>query len=329
VSRRRIAGSTAVVVGATSGIGRAVTISLVRSGANVVFMARSAADVRDLAHDCQGFGPGVIGEEGDVARSEDVERLTRTAIGAFGHIDTWINTASGLVVGDLVDQPPADIIRLVQTNLVGTALASRAALSHFRERDAGVLINVSSLLGLVPNPLAPTYVMTKFAVRGLSLSLHEATTGTGVRVCTVLPGPVDTPMFQHAANYSGRLLRAIPPAFSPERVAAAVLRSAKRPRRQRTVGLTGALIMIGHHVAPRLVETTVARAAAALVVRSGTAEPTAGSVHRSAGPAQVTGGWRRLAARARAGDEIGRYLARRRARSGQSSRGRERWAPSS
>jgi short-subunit dehydrogenase len=312
VTTREIAGSTVVVIGATRGIGRAVTLSLASSGANVVVMARDPVDVRELAEECRGLGARAIGEVGDIARSEDIERLARTAIDTFGQIDTWINAASGLIIGDLVDQPPADIARLVQTNIVGTAVASRVALAHFRERDAGVLINISSLLGLLPNPVAPTYVMTKFAIRGLSLSLHEATAGTGVRVCTILPGPVDTPMFTRAANYSGRPLRAIPPALSAERVAAAVLRSVKRPRRQRTTGLTGALIMIGHRVAPRLVETIVARSAAALVVRGGTAEPTPGSLHTGGGPARAAGGWRRLAIRARAGDAVGRHLSRRR-----------------
>jgi short-subunit dehydrogenase len=174
-----------------------------------------------------------------------------------------------------------------------------------------VLVNISSLLGLIPNPLVPTYVMSKFAIRGLSLSLHEASAGSRIRICTVLPGPVDTPMFQHAANYSGRAVRAIPPAASAERVAASVVRTVRRPRRQRTVGLSGAAIMALHYLCPRLVESLVARAAAALVVTGRAAPPTTGSLMQPRGLAAVDGRWRRSAFRRRIGDGVGRRAARR------------------
>ena len=310
MKRRPIQGSTVVVVGATCGVGRATALSLAAARANLVVMSRDPDDVARLAEDCGRLGSRAVGVAGDIARPEDLSRLAARALEEFGVIDTWINAASALIVGDLVDQPPADIARLVETNVLGTALASRTAIEHLAARG-GVLINVSSLLGVTPNPRVPTYVMSKFAVRGLSLSLHAATSGSNVRVCTVLPGPVDTPLFQHAANYSGRAIRAIPPATSAERAAAAVIRSVRRPRRQRVVALSGALIMTGHRLAPRLTDTVVARASAALLVRSVPAGATQGSLHHSAPPTRVGGGWRRLAVRAWIGDALGRSLARR------------------
>lgn len=307
---RRTAGSTVVVVGATSGVGRATALSLAVSGAQLVLVARDASDVEAVAHACRQLGAAALGVPADISVAEDVARVAACAVERFGAIDTWINAAAALVVGPLEGQPVDEIERLVATNVLGTALASRAALQHFRERDAGVLINVSSLLGVVPNPVVPTYAMSKFAVRGLTLSLHQATLRSPIRVCAVLPGPIDTPMFARAANGTGRAIRAIPPAFSPERVAAAVIRSVRHPRRQRTTGLTGALIVLGLHVLPRFTETVVAQVAARLIFRPGDAPVTRGALDRANVAGATAGGWRRGALRVRLGDAVGRRLAR-------------------
>jgi NAD(P)-dependent dehydrogenase (short-subunit alcohol dehydrogenase family) len=240
-----------------------------------------------------------------------VDQIVTAAVAHFGGIDTWINAAAALVVGELPDQPVDEIEQLIATNVLGTTLTSRAAMTHFRSRDAGVLINLSSLLGVVPNPIVPTYSMSKFAVRGLTLSLHQSTWHRSpIEVCVVLPGPIDTPMFARAANQSGRAIRAIPPAFSPERVAAAVIRSVKRPRRQRTTGATGALIVLGLHVLPRFTETVVAQVAARLIFQRASAPTTRGALDAANVRGTISGGWRRGRLRVRVGDLVGRRLAR-------------------
>lgn len=310
MTRRTIAGSVVVVVGATSGVGRATALSLAAGGAHVVVAARDRADVEQLAHECRQLGGRAVAVAADISRAADVDGIVAAACDAYGGIDTWINAAAGLLVGEIHVQPVEEIEQLVATNVLGTTLASRAAMIHFRARRAGVLINLSSLLGVVPNPVVPTYSMTKFAVRGLTLSLDQATLRqrSPIRVCTVLPGPIDTPMFARAANYSGRAIRAIPPAFSPERVAAAVIRSVERPRRQRTTGVTGALIVVGMHVVPRLTETIVAQIAARLIFRSSSIDPS--RLGQTDQPRSTSGGWRRGRLRVRLGDAVGRRLAR-------------------
>jgi short-subunit dehydrogenase len=311
MKRRPIAGTNVVVVGATSGVGRATALSLAAQGARLVVVARDAAQVEGVAADCRKHGAIAVGVVADIARPDDVDRIVASATDRLGPIDTWINSAAALAVGELHDQPVDDIRRLIDTNVLGTTLASRAAMTHFKQRNAGVLINVSSLLGVVPNPLVPTYSMSKFAVRGLTLCLHESTPWRSpIRVCSVLPGPIDTPMFKRAANRSGRSLRAIPPAVSVERAAAVVIRTIRRPRRQRTTGLSGALIMIGHHVLPRFTETFVAQVSARLVVRRRPAPPTPGGIYAANVPSATSGGYRLGRTRARIGDAVGRRLAR-------------------
>lgn len=310
--RRQISNSTIVVVGATSGVGRATALSLAALDARLVIVARSGADVEIVATECRRLGASAIGVAADISRPDDVDRIVTCAIEAFGGIDTWINAAAALIVGELHLQPVEQIAQLIATNVLGTTLASRAAMIHFQSRNAGVLINMSSLLGVIPNPVVPTYSMSKFAVRGLTLSLHQsAWPRSPIQVCTVLPGPIDTPMFARASNQSGRAIRAIPPAFSTERVAAAVIRSVRHPRRQRTTGLTGALIVIGMHVLPRFTETVVAQIAGRLIFQRTRSPVTRGALDAANVPSSASGGWRRNGARVRIGDAVGRHLARR------------------
>jgi short-subunit dehydrogenase len=307
---RIVAGSTVVVVGATSGVGRATAIALADLGANLVLSSRERDALLTVAEECGGHDRTLV-VAGDICAPATADAIVEAATVRFGHIDTWITTASTLVVGDLADVPPDDILRIAETNVAGAALASRAALRHFRDRQAGVLINVSSMLGMIPNPMVPAYVMTKYAIRGLTLSLHEATAGQpGIRACVVMPGPIDTPMFRNAANHSGSQVRAIPPALSPERVAAAIVRSVKRPRRQRVAGLTSAVLMAGSRVMPRLTESLTARYAAAMLTTSASAPISHGAIYEPSRHASVSGGYRRLALRRRAGDAIGHFAAR-------------------
>lgn len=301
-----------MIVGVTSGVGKATALSLAAIGAQLVIVARTAADLDDVASDCRLLGATVVGVTADISKADQVERIVTEATARFGGIDTWINAAAALIVGELHLQPTHQIEQIIATNVLGTTLASRAAMMHFKSRNAGVLINLSSLLGVVPNPVVPTYSMTKFAVRGLTLSLHQSTwPRSPIKVCLILPGPIDTPMFARASNNSGRPIRAIPPAFSPERVAAAVVRSVRRPRRQRTTGLTGALIVIGLHVLPRFTETVVAQIAARLIFRPGKAPTTSGALDAANVPSHTAGGWRRNRLRVHLGDTVGRRLARR------------------
>lgn len=300
-----------VVTGASSGLGRATSLLAAEAGVRLVLVGRDAATLARLAAECEALGAAALPVAVDVGALDAAERIVTAARDRFGGIDTWVNAAAVLIVGELGTETVAEIERLVATNVTGTALASRAALRQFRTQGHGVLINVSSLLGIAPNPLTPAYAMSKFAVRGLSLSLHHAVGRRGaIRVCTVMPGPIDTPMFEQAANHSGRQLRAIPPATSPERLAAGILRCARRPRRQLTVGASGWAILLAHRFAPRPTEWAVAQASARLLVRRRPAPPSSGALFATSVGETTHGGWRRGAWRRRSGDALGRLLAR-------------------
>jgi short-subunit dehydrogenase len=152
-TNRSLAGWRVVVVGATSGVGRATAELLAAEGCDLVLAARQHTELEAVASRCRELGATTVAVEAiDSAVAADVDRLAEHAVRALGGIDVWINTASVLVAGDLTACPVDDLERIVATNVLGTMLLSRAALHVFDRQEHGTLINVSSLLGLVPNP---------------------------------------------------------------------------------------------------------------------------------------------------------------------------------
>jgi NADP-dependent 3-hydroxy acid dehydrogenase YdfG len=309
---RNLAGAVVVITGASSGSGRATALAFADHGAKLVLAARGQEALEDAAKECRGRAAAALAVPTDVGDPDAVERLARRAVGEFGRIDVWVEAAGVVVAAPLGRETPEDLQRLIQTNVGGAVFGSRTALKTFRAQGSGTLINIASMLALTPNPVVPAYVMTKFAVRGLSLSLQQAvSTEPNIEVCVVLPGPVDTPLFQRAANLTGRQLRAIPPAYAPERVAAAIVSCARRPRRQVVVGAAPRLIALGHRIAPRPTEWAVARVTMRTVTRARSVSETRGALFEPPAKGAIHGGWRRGRLRRRLGENYGRWLASR------------------
>jgi short-subunit dehydrogenase len=313
VRARPLDGAVVVVTGASNGIGRATALAFASHRTRLVLGARSSAALEELAARCAAAGAvEVVVAPLDVSVDDGAERVTSSAVEAFGRIDVWVHTAAVLVAGELPSTPVDDLRRIVDVNVTGTLLVARSALGRFETQGAGTLINVSSMLALVPNPLVPAYVATKAAVRGLTLALRQGVWGRPqVQVCVVVPGPVDTTMFQHAANRTRRELRAIPPACSPERLAAAVVGCARRPRRQVTAGVLPRLMLVAHRLAPRTSEWALGQYSKRLLLRPGSSSSSDGVLHRPHATGVVQGGWRRGARRRAAGDALGRWSSRR------------------
>jgi NAD(P)-dependent dehydrogenase (short-subunit alcohol dehydrogenase family) len=175
---------------------------------------------------------------------------------------------------------------------------------------------VGSVLGVVPNPVVVTYVMCKFAVAGLARALRSVVArDRDIHVALVVPGPVDTPMFERAANHLGRALRAVPPACAPERAAAAVVACALRPRRQVPVGAVARVVLAGHRMAPAFTERIVAGYSGRFLVhRRRPIPPTPGTLFDAPRVGEVDGGWRRSGIRGELGRQWGRWLVARAAR---------------
>jgi NAD(P)-dependent dehydrogenase (short-subunit alcohol dehydrogenase family) len=215
-------------------------------------------------------------------------------VARFGRLDVWVNCAGVIAYGRFTDVP-ADVFRaVIETNFFGQVHGARASLPRFRAQRSGVLVNVSSVWGRVTSPDVSAYVASKFAVRAFSESLRYELRGEpGVDVATILPQPVDTPIFAAAANYAGRVTRPIPPLVAPEDVAAGIVACARSPRPEVTYRRAGRVIELVQTLAPALYRRVLPPVYEAGNYSELPAAPTPGNVLAPtdvAGP--VRGGWR-------------------------------------
>ena len=282
-----------MITGASSGIGEATALSFAREGAVLYLAARGEPALEAVAQACRRLGARATAVPADVTREDEVEAVAARASREEQRLDAWVNCASVAAFGRFLDVPQASFRRVVETNFFGMVHDSRAALSRFVEQEHGVLINVASVLGKEGVPYLSSYVSSKEAVIGLSASLREELQGfERVDVCTVLPSAIDTPIWRHAANYTGRRIQALKPVYDPELVARAIVGCARKPRRTVYVGMAGSAATIFHKLSARWYEIAAAAVVPRLLFRRGAAERSDGNLFEpSRAPTTVTGGW--------------------------------------
>ncbi|PKI89767.1 3-oxoacyl-ACP reductase [Actinomycetales bacterium SN12] len=287
-----------VVTGASSGIGRATARRFARQGAQLVICARSDAALQTVAKECRDLGGQVLVVPADVSDESAMVGLADAAVAAFGRIDVWVGNAGVFAYGTF-EQLPSDVFRqVIETNLMGQIHGARAVLPHFRRQGAGSLVLVGSLYSRASSPTISPYVTSKYATLGFAESLRQELRGSGIRVHLVLPASIDTPIYQHAANFTGRLVRPLPPVSSAGRVARAIARAPGRRRFVTFVGRTQKAALLVHDFAPGL-HGSAARWLMKHVELHGRApSASTGNVFESTGSAgQVSGGWRAIGLR--------------------------------
>jgi len=251
-------GKTVVITGASSGLGRAAAIEFARRGARVVASGRRLEALEETTQLCRKAGTEAWPFVADVTSEAQVLALCRHAIEVGGSVDVWVNNAGVTSFGSVEETPVEDLRRVVEVNLWGAVHGARAILPHFSERGRGVLINVGSVLSRVGQPFVPAYVISKFALRGLSEALRaEVARQPGIFVCTLLPYAMSTQHFQAGANLIGREPHAMPPCQPPDRVARELVDLAESPRREVLVPRSAALGLALHALFPRAVERVI------------------------------------------------------------------------
>ena len=214
-----VSGRVAIVTGASSGIGAALARELARRGTTVAVVARRADRLEEVLADCVKIAPASRSYPADLSDPERAAELAVTIWDELGGIDVLVNNA-GIPLRRPVQRVTMDEVQRAMTvNYLSPVAMTLALLPRMLERRSGTIVNVSSLGGRLGIPTEAAYCGSKFALAGFSESMAADLAGTGVSVRLVLPGAIDTEIWDQPGNdnplYNG-------PKEPPEGIAAGI-----------------------------------------------------------------------------------------------------------
>lgn len=193
-------GQVVLVTGAGRGIGRAVALRFAREGANLVLAARTKADIESVAGEVQGLGREALALPTDVTKEAEVSTLIRTAVERFRRLD-YLVTAAGFASFSPVSGSKLDAWEeMIAANLRGVYLVCRAALEPMIREGRGTIINILSVAAARTIPGSAAYTASKQGALGFTRVLAEEVRARGIRVGALLPGAVDTPLWDAVSH---------------------------------------------------------------------------------------------------------------------------------
>ncbi|MCL7746432.1 3-oxoacyl-[acyl-carrier-protein] reductase [Halalkalibacter alkaliphilus] len=216
-------GKTAIVTGASRGIGRATAIELGRNGANVVVnYAGSQERAEQVVAEIKAFGVDALAVQADVANAEQVQAMVKETIDAFGRVDILVNNA-GITKDNLIMRMKEDEWdAVINTNLKGVFNCGKAVTRQMMKQRYGRIINVASVVGVLGNAGQANYVAAKAGVIGLTKTMARELANRNIHVNAVAPGFIETDMTDELGeDMKGQLLSQIPLATlgKPENIA--------------------------------------------------------------------------------------------------------------
>lgn len=250
---------TVVITGASSGMGRLLALRVAVEGARVALVARREDRLSEVAKGIREAGSEALIVPCDISDPQQVASAAATIQNAFGPVDVLVNNAGYGGHFSFLEWDQADIVRMVQTNFLGTVYWTKALLPAMVEQHRGWVVFMASVAGKIGVPGESVYSATKFAMAGLAEALSVEVEDAGVHVLTVCPGAIDTEFFsqEDRARMPDVALRSM---IKPERVVDAVLDALARGKREITVPRAIATAYAVRALAPSLMRYGLKRA---------------------------------------------------------------------
>jgi ketoreductase len=214
----------ALVTGGATGIGKAITLRLAQNGAKVAIASRNLARLKRVTEEFRDLGLETLGVPMDVTNKTDIERAITEIVSRWGALHILVNNAgiSGL---SMIDDPDdGKWFDIVNTNLNGLYLVTKATLRHMPDQAGGRVINISSVLGKFGVPGYTAYCTTKHGMIGFTRALALEVVGRGITVNTICPGWVDTEMATLGINETAARQGVTPDEFRAQAIAAVPIR---------------------------------------------------------------------------------------------------------
>ncbi len=229
-------GKTALVTGASSGIGEATALALAALGAKVAIAARRKDRLDTLAAQIKDGGAGeAFPIVADVANEDEARDMVMTANAKMGGLDILVNNAGVMLLGPILDADTEDWRRMMHTNVLGLMYATHAALPIMKARGSGHIVNVSSVAGRTARAGSGVYNASKWGVGAFSESLRQEVSKAKIRVTIIEPGAVATELTHHITNADSKQqvqdwIKEMTPLES-EDIAAAIVYAVTQPPR--------------------------------------------------------------------------------------------------
>lgn len=285
IKLKPIAEQVVVIVGASSGIGRACALRFAEKGAKLVVAARDEHGLASLVDEITAKGGQAAYQVCDATQPAEVEAVARLAEQRFGRIDTWVNDAAVSVYALFWETSPEEFRRVMEVNYLGQVNGVLAALPALRRTGGGAIIAISSVESIVSLPLHAAYSASKHAVEGAMDCLRRELIAAGepISVTSIKPATINTPFFTSSRNKMDVKPKGPSPIYHPDVVADCVLYAAAHPVRDLFAGGAAKMMASAQMLAPKLIDRVLAKTG---IPASRTDEPrpggTEGNLYRPA-----------------------------------------------
>jgi uncharacterized protein len=248
-----------VITGGSSGIGKETAFAVAKRGAIPILCARSTEKLAQIVKELKKFQPKSTYFQLDVSSKDQPFLVLENILEQFGKVDILINNAGFGIFDAFLSAQITDFEMMMEVNYFGLVRCSKAVLPHMLNRQAGHIINVASVAGIIPTAKSSGYTATKHAVLGFTRSLRQELRGSGVLISALCPGPIDTPFFDLADKNGTYVQKVKKFMLKPEKVVNEIIQIIEKKKKEviipKYMGWGGKL----YHVFPDLADSTLAK----------------------------------------------------------------------